>query len=41
MTLDIEVTDLRLRYGDVTALDDLGFTLGGGGSTGCSAARLR
>jgi ABC-type cobalamin/Fe3+-siderophores transport system ATPase subunit len=30
MTLDIEVTDLRLRYGDVTALDDLGFTLGGG-----------
>jgi ABC-2 type transport system ATP-binding protein len=30
MTLDIEVTGLRLRYGDVTALDDLTFKLAGG-----------
>ena len=30
MTLDIEVAGLRLRYGDVTALDDLSLTLGGG-----------
>jgi ABC-2 type transport system ATP-binding protein len=30
MTLAIEAAGLRLRYGDVTALDDLGFTLPGG-----------
>jgi ABC-2 type transport system ATP-binding protein len=30
MTLGIEVAGLRLRYRDVTALDDLGFTLPGG-----------
>jgi ABC-2 type transport system ATP-binding protein len=30
MTLGIEVAGLRLRYGDVTALDDLSFTLPGG-----------
>ena len=30
MTLDIEVAGLRLRYGEVTALDDLSLTLGGG-----------
>jgi energy-coupling factor transporter ATP-binding protein EcfA2 len=30
MTLDIEVAGLRLRYGGVTALDDLSLTLGGG-----------
>jgi ABC-2 type transport system ATP-binding protein len=29
MTLGIEVAGLRLRYGDVTALDDLSFTLPG------------
>jgi ABC-2 type transport system ATP-binding protein len=30
MSLDIEVTDLRLRYGRTTALDGLSFRLGGG-----------
>jgi ABC-2 type transport system ATP-binding protein len=30
MTLDVEVAGLRLRYGPVTALDDLGFALPGG-----------
>jgi energy-coupling factor transporter ATP-binding protein EcfA2 len=30
MTLDIEVAGLQLRYGAVTALDDLSFTLPGG-----------
>jgi ABC-2 type transport system ATP-binding protein len=30
MTLGIEVAGLRLRYRDVTALDDLSFTLPGG-----------
>ena len=30
MTLDIEVAGLQLRYGAVTTLDDLSFTLPGG-----------
>ena len=30
MTLAVEAAGLRLRYGDVTALDDLSFTLPGG-----------
>ena len=30
MTLDIRVAGLQLRYGAVTALDDLSFTLPGG-----------
>jgi ABC-2 type transport system ATP-binding protein len=30
MTLDIQVAGLQLRYGAVTALDDLSFTLPGG-----------
>ncbi len=30
MTLDVEVAGLRLRYGTVTALDDLSFSLAGG-----------
>ena len=29
-TPDVEVDSLRLRYGEVTALDDLTFTLAGG-----------
>jgi ABC-2 type transport system ATP-binding protein len=38
MTLDIEVTDLRLRYGDVTARTTWASPSEAAGSTGCSAA---
>ena len=40
MTLDIQVAGLQLRYGAVTALDDLSFTLPGGRIYGLLGRRL-